>query len=81
MRLSLLVRTSSPTRLDKLVRDFFRRCSSNCTVPITPPANVENRAQFVPNWNSMGMPVTTPMAKLTAKIFAQNFALRLKNQF
>jgi hypothetical protein len=25
----------------------------------------------VPNWNSSGMPVTTPKAKLTAKIFAQ----------
>ena len=28
----------------------------------------------MPNWNSIGMPVTTPTAKLTAKIFAQNRA-------
>ena len=41
---------------------------------MTPPASLENRAQLVPNWNSMGMPVTTPMAKLMAKIFAQKRA-------
>ena len=27
--------------------------------------------QFVPNWNDMVMPETTPMAKLSAKIFTQ----------
>ena len=31
-------------------------------------------AQLVPNWNSMGMPVTTPSRKLTAKILAQKRA-------
>ena len=36
--------------------------------PITPPAEREKCAQLVPNWNSMGMPVTTPMAKLMPKI-------------
>lgn len=30
--------------------------------PITPPVLVENCAQFVPNWNSIGIPVTTPIA-------------------
>jgi hypothetical protein len=35
---------------------------------------LENFAQLVPNWNSIGMPVTTPKAKLTAKILAQNRA-------
>ena len=40
--------------------------------PITPPAYFEKSAQFVPNWNSIGIPVTTPMAKLSPKIFAQN---------
>ena len=45
--------------------------------PITPPADFEKRAQLVPNWNSMGMPVTTPMAKLMAKMRAQNRAARL----
>ena len=38
---------------------------------ITLPANVENWAQFVPNWNSIGMPVTTPTMKLAAKMRLQ----------
>ena len=42
--------------------------------PMTPPAKFEKAAQFVPNWNSIGMPVTTPTPKLTAKILAQNRA-------
>ena len=33
-----------------------------------PPAYLEKRAQLVPNWNSIGMPVTTPIAKLMPKI-------------
>ncbi len=28
--------------------------------------------QFVPNWNDMVMPDTTPIAKLSAKTFTQN---------
>ncbi len=44
---------------------------------MTPPASLEKRAQLVPNWNSMGMPVTTPMAKLMAKIFTQKRAASL----
>ena len=46
----------------------------NSVCPTTPPAKWEKRAQLVPNWNSMGMPVTTPIPKVTAKIFAQNLA-------
>ena len=42
--------------------------------PMTPPENAEKRAQLVPNWNSIGMPVTTPTAKLMAKMRAQNRA-------
>jgi hypothetical protein len=45
--------------------------------PMTPPALLANADQLVPNWNSIGMPVTTPMAKLMAKILAQNRAERL----
>ncbi len=41
---------------------------------MTPPAWAENRAQLVPNWNSSGMPVTTPTAKLSPKIRIQNRA-------
>ena len=39
---------------------------------MTPPEYLEKFAQFVPNWNSIGMPVTTPTAKFRPKIFAQN---------
>ena len=39
--------------------------------PMTPPVRRANSDQLVPNWNSMGMPVTTPSRKLMAKIFAQ----------
>jgi hypothetical protein len=42
--------------------------------PITPPVRRANSDQLVPNWNSMGMPVTTPRRKLMAKIFAQKRA-------
>ena len=38
------------------------------------PAKREKAAQLVPNWNSIGMPVTTPMTKVTAKILPQNRA-------
>ena len=42
--------------------------------PTTLPANWENAAQLVPNWNSIGMPVTTPTAKLIPKIRIQKRA-------
>ena len=45
--------------------------------PTTSPEKRENRDQLVPNWNSIGMPVTTPMAKLRAKIRPQNRATSL----
>jgi hypothetical protein len=35
--------------------------------PIPPPAVFEIVAQFVPNRNSIGIPLTTPTAKLMAK--------------
>ena len=44
--------------------------------PITLPALREKTAQFVPNWNSKGMPVTTPIAKLMAKMRAQKRSAR-----
>ncbi len=42
--------------------------------PMTPPANREKIDQLVPNWNSIGMPVTTPNTKLMPKIFPQKRA-------
>ncbi len=44
---------------------------------MTPPEYWENFDQFVPNWNSIGMPVMTPKKKLMAKILAQKRAARL----
>src|ERR1700761_8535782 len=46
-------------------------------MPMTPPVRRENSDQLVPNWNSIGMPVTTPSKKFTAKILAQNRAASL----
>src|ERR1700722_20222271 len=43
-------------------------------IPMTPPVLRENSDQLVPNWNSIGMPVTTPRRKLTAKMRAQKRA-------
>ncbi len=39
--------------------------------PMTPPVHRENSDQFVPNWNSIGIPVTTPRRKLSAKMRPQ----------
>src|ERR1022692_733007 len=64
-----------PRKLDSMKNENTPSMASVC--PITPPADFEKRAQLVPNWNSIGMPVTTPMAKLMAKIRAQNRAARL----
>jgi hypothetical protein len=41
------------------------------------PAKAEKAAQLVPNWNSIGMPVITPMTKVMAKILPQNRAATL----
>jgi hypothetical protein len=41
---------------------------------MTPTVTREKEDQLVPNWNSMGIPVTAPMTKLTAKIFPQKRA-------
>jgi hypothetical protein len=37
------------------------------------PTKREYSDQFMPNWNSWTIPVTTPIAKLTRKSFPQNF--------
>ncbi len=42
--------------------------------PMTPPVSLENRDQLVPNWNSIGIPLTTPITKLSPKILAQKRA-------
>src|ERR1017187_5663204 len=64
----------TPRKLDSRKKEKTPSMARVC--PMTPPAALEKRDQLVPNWNSMGMPVTTPMAKLTAKILAQKRAAR-----
>ena len=42
--------------------------------PTTSPAKVEKRDQLVLNWNSSGIPVTAPIAKLSPKLRRQKRA-------
>src|SRR5665811_1116767 len=44
--------------------------------PKMSPTNREYVDQFMPNWNSCTIPVTTPMAKLISINFPQNFVMR-----
>src|SRR3954451_9521398 len=62
-----------PARKTPKNTDSAKKANTPCMAsvcPITPPAQFENFAQLVPNWNSSGIRVTAPTAKLTAKIFA-----------
>ena len=43
--------------------------------PKMSPTNFEYSAQFMPNWNSSVMPVTTPTAKFTRSSLLQYFAI------
>jgi hypothetical protein len=43
--------------------------------PKMSPTYLEYSAQFIPNWNSMVMPVTTPSAKLIRNSFPQNLVI------
>jgi hypothetical protein len=45
--------------------------------PKMSPTKREYSDQFMPNWNSCTMPVTTPMAKLMRKSLPQNFVICL----
>ncbi len=49
--------------------------SAASALPKTSPTNREYAAQFVPNSNSMTMPVATPMANVRPKIRTKNFAI------
>ena len=49
--------------------------SAASALPNTSPTKREYVAQFVPNSNSITMPVATPMAKVSANTFVQNRAI------
>ena len=63
---------NSPTNADS--RKNAKAPSIAKVWAIMSPEKAEKAAQLVPNWNSSGMPVTTPMTKVTAKILPQNRA-------
>src|SRR4030065_2619594 len=45
--------------------------------PKISPTKREYSDQFIPNWNSCTIPVTTPMAKLIKRSFPQKRVIRL----
>ena len=53
------------------------RASTASGAPKTEPTYREYPAQFMPNWNSCTMPVTTPTAKLSSMIFPKNRVRRI----
>ena len=60
--------------------DSMKKASSASIASGAPkisPTKREYSDQFMPNWNSCTMPVTTPMAKLMRKSLPQNFVRRL----
>ena len=61
-----------PRNADSRKNENTPSIATGCAM--TPPVNCEKRDQLVPNWNSIGMPVTTPARKLMPKIFVQNRA-------
>src|SRR5260370_1296191 len=68
---------NSPRNEDSRKKEKTPSIASVC--PITPPAALENSAQLVPNCNSIGIPVTTPRAKLIPKIRAQKRDARFES--
>src|SRR5581483_2864827 len=64
----------NPRKVDS--RKNASRPSIASGAPNTSPTNREYEDQFIPNWNSCTMPVTTPRAKLTRKSLPQNRVIR-----
>jgi len=52
------------------------RASRASGAPKISPTKREYSDQFIPNWNSCTMPVTTPAAKLMRKSFEKNLVRR-----
>src|SRR2546430_6159931 len=65
-----------PWKADSMKKAKAPSIASVCAM--ISPAKTEQRAQLVPNWNSMGIPVTTHMMKVMAKILDQMPAAMLK---
>ena len=69
---ALLAEEEQPRKADSRKKEKTPSMAS--VWPMTPPASCEKRAQLVPNWNSMGMPVTTPEDEVDAEDLAQKRA-------
>jgi len=68
-------KTHTPRKIDSR-----KKASSASTASGAPKMSPMKRAysdQFMPNWNSWTMPVTTPMAKLMTNSLPQNLAIFL----
>ena len=63
-----------PMKVDS--RKNANSASSASGAPNTSPTNREYSDQFMPNWNSCTMPVTTPRAKLMRKSLPKNLVRR-----
>ena len=66
----------SPRKVDSRKKASSASIASGA--PKTSPTKREYSDQFIPNWNSWTIPVTTPIAKLIRKSFPQNFVRRFQ---
>ena len=60
---------TTPTKADSRKKANMPSAASGA--PKMSPTNPTKRDQLVPNWNSMTMPLTTPITKVTAKSFVR----------
>ncbi len=74
LRLTLSQPNSSTARKPDS-RKNAKMPSAASALPNTSPTKREYAAQFVPNSNSITMPVATPMAKVSANTRVQNRAI------
>jgi hypothetical protein len=63
----------SPIKVDSRKKATVASMASGA--PKISPTYLEYSAQFMPNWNSMVMPVTIPRAKLMRNSLPQNFVI------
>ena len=67
-------KTQMPRKVDSRKKASSASIASGA--PKMSPTKREYSDQFIPNWNSWTIPVTTPMAKLMRNSFPQNFVSR-----
>ena len=65
---------SRPRKVDSMKKAKIPSAARGA--PKMSPTNPEKADQFVPNWNSMTMPLTTPVTKVTANSLVRKAASR-----